>query len=560
MERRVTAMPSSEPPASPEQDPAGSGRVLYRNGRLYSPSDPMATAMLVEHGVITWLGDSDTAPPPGPGLESVDLGGALVTPAFVDAHVHATDTGLMLTGLNLAGCRSRDELLAKVRKHVSDRSGPATELVWGHGWEETAWADTRLPTTAELDAASAGAPVYLSRVDVHSALVTTALRRAVPGLESATGHHPVLPVRGRAHDLIRTVALRDLDPDRRRELHRLVRRHAASLGIAALHECGGPVISTEADFTQLLELAATEPGPRVFGLWAELGAAAKARQLGAGVAGGDLSVDGSFGSRTAHLRKPYADAPHRGTNYLSAPEIAEHLCDCVVEGIPAGFHVIGDGALDEVLRGFALAATQVGVGALRASGSRLEHAEFVQPEHWRQLVEYGLLVSSQPAFDAAWGGVGMYRQRLGAARARQLNPFSHFAGIGVPLAFGSDSPVTPLDPWRGVLAAISPHEPGHALSPRAAFAAYTKGGWRAAGEPHAGVLAPGFPATFAVWRGAGDDASESVSESPERHEAARIELVREGDTVVALPRLTADSATIPECRRTVVDGVTIFQR
>ncbi len=73
---------------------------------------------------------------------------------------------------------------------------------------------------------------------------------------------------------------------------------------------------------------------------------------------------------------------------------------------------------------------------------------------------------------------------------------------GVALAFGSDSPVTRLDPWAAVAAAAAPRNPAYRMSVRAAFAASTRGGWRAAGRTTregVGVLAPGAAATFAVW-------------------------------------------------------------
>jgi predicted amidohydrolase YtcJ len=76
---------------------------------------------------------------------------------------------------------------------------------------------------------------------------------------------------------------------------------------------------------------------------------------------------------------------------------------------------------------------------------------------------------------------------------------------GVALAIGSDSPVTPLDPWGSVLAAVQHHTPGSGLDPDTAFDAHTRGGWRAAGRDADGVLTAGAPATFAVWECGGVD-------------------------------------------------------
>ncbi|BFO19802.1 hypothetical protein SHKM778_61900 [Streptomyces sp. KM77-8] len=154
-----------------------------------------------------------------------------------------------------------------------------------------------------------------------------------------------------------------------------------------------------------------------------------------------------------------------------------------------------------VVDGVRAAAEEVGLARIRAARHRVEHAEMLTPETIAAFAELGLTASVQPAFDALWGGEdGMYAQRLGPERARTLNPFAALLRAGVPLAFGSDSPVTPLDPWGTVRAAAFHRTPGHRVSVRAAFTAHTRGGWRAVGRDDAGVLVPGAPADYALWR------------------------------------------------------------
>jgi predicted amidohydrolase YtcJ len=520
--------------------------VLLRRGEVHSPADPFATAMVVERGQVAWVGSEGAADAFADGVDEViDLDGALVTPAFTDAHVHTTATGLVRTGLDLSAAPSLDAALARVRQFAAAR--PHDRVLLGHGWDASRWPGGRPPTRAELDEATGGRPLYLSRIDVHSAVVTTALLDLTPGLGAVDG-----PLTADAHHAVRATAFAAVTPRQRTEAQRTALAHAASLGIGTVHECAGPEISSEDDFTGLLKLAAGEAGPRVVGYWAEPDVE-KARELGALGAAGDLFVDGALGSHTACLHQPYTDADHTGTAYLDAAAVAAHVTACTEAGLQAGFHAIGDAAVTAVIEGVRGAAEKVGLARVRAARHRVEHAEMLTPETIAGFAELGLTASVQPAFDALWGGEdGMYAQRLGAGRARTLNPFAALLRAGVPLAFGSDSPVTPLDPWGTVRAAAFHRTPEHRVSVRAAFTAHTRGGWRAIGRDDAGVLVPGAPADYAVWR-----TGELVVQAPDDRVARWSTDPRSGTP--GLPDLTP-GRDLPVCLRTVVGGRTVFVR
>jgi predicted amidohydrolase YtcJ len=292
--------------------------------------------------------------------------------------------------------------------------------------------------------------------------------------------------------------------------------------------------------------------PEVYGYWGELMGAAKALGLGAVGAGGDLYADGALGSRTAHLSSAYLDGEPGGCGhgYVTAEQVRDHLLDChrhTVEGRPAqgGFHAIGDRAIATVLEGFAMAAAKLGARglsgaeALREARHRVEHVEIVDKAMIAKFVEYGITASMQPAFDRLWGGEHqMYAQRLGVARSLASNPMGQMHGVGVALAFGSDAPVTPLDPWGSVRAAVNHFNPVQRMSPKAAFAAHTRGGWRAVHRDDDGVLVPGKAATFAVF-------------------SAPAGLV--GTLPALLPELPDESLpALPDCRRTVLRGEIIY--
>ncbi|TBO58225.1 amidohydrolase [Streptomyces kasugaensis] len=537
-------------------DPARPRTVLLRGGEVHSPADPFATAMVVEGGAIAWVGEEGAADSFADGVdETIHLDGALVTPAFTDAHVHTTATGLALTGLDLSTATTLPGVLARIRAYAAAR--PADRILLGHGWDASAWPEGRPPSRAELDAATGGRPLYLTRVDVHSAVVTTALLDQVPGVRELAGWHPDAPLTGAAHHAVRQAAYATVTPAQRADAQAATLAHAASLGIGSLHECAGPDISSEDDFTALLALAAEGRGPRVVGYWAEAITSAKGadriRALGARGAAGDLFVDGSLGSHTAHLHAPYADASHTGTAYLDTETVAAHVAACTEAGLQAGFHAIGDAALTSVVDGVRAAAERVGTDRIRAARHRVEHAEMLTESTVAAFADLALTASVQPAFDAAWGGEsGMYAARLGTDRARTLNPYAALLKAGVPLALGSDSPVTPLDPWGTLRAAVFHRTRAHGISARAAFTAHTRGGWRAVGRDDAGVLVPGAPADYAVWR-TGDLVVQAPDERVERWSTDP----RSGTP--GLPDLTPGN-DLPVCLSTVVAGRTVFGR
>lgn len=534
--------------------------TLYRHGVVHSPADPFAEAILVEDGTVAWLGADDTAD----GLaeradEVVDLRGGLLTPGFVDAHVHVLDTALADEGIDLRAAGSVGEVLDAVAAAVARRpASRADEPLIGFGWDESGWPQRRPPTAAELDQVAPGVMVHLGRVDGHSAVVSSALALAarlaeVPGWAGDGTVHGA--ARDAALDLARSAAYRRSD-----ELYRAALRAAARRGIVAVHEMSAPHLDTRAGLRRLMSLAADDDErlPLVSGYRGELCVTVDdAREVltdvpGLTGIGGDLSVDGSIGSRSAALRDPYADGPGQcGTLHLHAEQVANHVAATTRAGTQGGFHVIGDGALDEVVLGLRAAADVEGPAAVAAAGHRLEHAEMVDARALAALVLLGVRLSVQPAFDAAWGGPdGMYARRLGAARASTLNPLADLAAAGIPLAFGSDSPITPLDPWAGVAAAIHHHSADQRLGARAAFRAATRGGWRLAGHDESGELRVGSPAHLAVW-----EVEELAVQAVDGRLSAWSPEARSG--VPLLPAL-GPGTTPPKCLHTRRGSVVLF--
>lgn len=528
--------------------------TLIVNARVYSPAHPFATAALIQDGNITWVGDDSGAQTHKElAARTIDARGGFLAPGFVDSHVHSTHTGLLHSGLNLTECRSTSEFLNVLARACTDQSGGR---VLGHGWDETRWNTPELPTLAQIDAVAGDCEVYISRIDVHSALISSALLAQCPQIQGVRGWSPGSAlVDKEAHAMVRETTTASMSPAERVAAQRAYRSLASRNGIVSIHEMAGPAISSQADALSLHQISTSEPGPVLYTYWgqtAQSGGLDICQQIGAIGLAGDLFIDGAIGSRTAALHHPYTDCPEAsGATYLDAEEIATHLIACTERGIPGGFHVIGDAACDAAIAGISAAVRELGLDRVRMARHRLEHAEMLSEESFTALAEAGITLGMQPLFDAYWGSPGgMYESRLGPDRAHAMNRWGSAHAAGVPLTFSSDSPVTDTSPWAAIRAAMLHNNAQERLSARAAFAAHTRGGWRVVGELASGVIDVSAPAHLALWR-----AAEFGVQHPDERLAAWSTDPRSG--VPPLPSLDSD-AELPHCVATWVAGTQTY--
>ena len=445
-------------------------------------------------------------------------------------------TGQAMTGLGLHDARSRDDALRRVAAYA--RQHPDAQVIVGHGWDERAWPEPLPPTRNELDRAARGVAVYLARVDVHSAVVSSSLLDQLPGVSDAFGYRADGLLTRDAHHLCRGSLGRLFTDHERRSAARAALRAAAAQGVATMHDLGGPHLGPIEDVTRVREVAA-ELGMGVAAYWGELATEPTiewAQRVGLAGLAGDLCIDGAIGSRTASLRDPYADAETCGARYLSEQQISDHVIACTKAGLQAGFHCIGDDAVATAVAGLRKAAGILGVPRVRAARHRLEHVEMISRPDIATLAELGVVASVQPAFDANWGKPGeLYEQRLGAARAKRMNRFATLQRCGVPLAFGTDAPVTPLTGWATVRAAVRHWQPNERMTVASAFDAATRGAHWAAFTDNAGTISVGALANLAIWDLSDDDLHQPTP----------------------LPRL--DDGPLPTCAATVSAGQLIYE-
>lgn len=453
--------------------------------------------LVIEDGVIAEVGPGEA-----PGGEVVRLDG-VVLPGLIDAHVHLTTTGLYASGLDFRTCRSVDELLETLAVHLATTG---ERWVIGGNFDPGRNRDARMPDRRELDRVAQGRYLLISRADGHSCVLNSAalehlgLDPSLPGIDRDERESPTGVLRSRANYEARQRFFGMLPEERIRKAQLDGCRLALARGVTSVHEMAGGGYMGDRDFVVLM--ASRDDYPIHIVPYLATFDIGSVRGAGLSTIGGDLFLDGSIGSRTAAMSDPYEEEEERGSLYHSDDEVVSFFLEATRAGLQAGVHAIGDAAIEQALRCLEEASARLGperADAARRLGHRIEHFECVSPEQIERAAALGVVASVQPMFDQYWGGTdGMYSARLGK-RAESMNPFSLMIRRGLVVAGGSDSTVTPLDPFLGMAAAVNHHEAEFAVSVDQALRMFTIWAAEAAREAgERGSIAPGKVADLCV--------------------------------------------------------------
>jgi predicted amidohydrolase YtcJ len=472
------------------------------------------TAMAVAQGKILATGsDGEILRLRGPRTELIDLRGAFAMPGFNDAHLHLGLAARILTSVDLLGVRSLPEMQARIQA-AGERAAPG-EWLRGGGWDQTLWADGRLPSRADLDEATLGHPAVFQRVDIHIAVANSAALAAA-GITRATAN-PVggeidRDAAGEPTGVLRETAMRlvqapPLAPEQRRRGLELALAEAVRHGVTSVQDFSDwdfflDLEEMEREGKLPVRVAEWLPFPSPLDELREKRShrAADDRMLRTTMLKGFL--DGSLGSRTAALKASYADdAGNTGLPRYEQKELNALAVERARAGFQLGFHAIGDRAVEMALEALA-AAREAAPGEAR---HRIEHSQVVSARDFARYRELRVIASMQPNHlltDVAWA-----EERLGPERSARAYAWGSFVEAGVTLAFGTDSPVEPVTPFRGIYAAVTRRNeagtetfhPEQRLTMAQALLAYTQGAAYAEfAEGWKGKLAPGFVADFVV--------------------------------------------------------------
>lgn len=460
----------------------------------------------------------------GKKTEVFDLHGRFVMPGFNDAHVHMGEGGREMLNVNLVGVRSLDEMKQRIAARV--KTAAPGEWILGGGWDHTKWASQKLPTRQDLDEVTGGHPAFLTRVDGHIAIANSAALAAAHlgnSAQAPAGGAFDRDVQGELTGIVRESGQEPIlkvipppTPSQRRKGIEMVLADAAKWGLTSVQdfsqwedflvyeelESEGKLTTRVAEWLPFIDPVDTLLAHRAHH-------AASDPMLHTTMLKGFM--DGSLGSRTAALQKPYSDDPNnRGLAQFDQATLNQMADERVAAGFQLGFHAIGDQGVQMALDAFAEAERYLhdhnpsdrDIHDLRF---RIEHSQVLSSEQFQRYKDLGVIASMQPNHlltDMAWA-----LDRLGTERARYAYDWRDFLDLGVPLAFGTDYPVEPLTPFRGLYAAVTRENeagtedffPVNRLTIDEALTAYTEGSAYAEFEETVkGHIAPGMLADFVV--------------------------------------------------------------
>jgi predicted amidohydrolase YtcJ len=449
---------------------ASEADLVLLGGRVWAGrGKPEGTALAVTGERVVAVGRDEVVRSfVGPKTRVVALHGRLVVPGFGDAHVHFLDGGFGLLSVELRGARDEQEFARRIEERT--KVLPRGTWIQNGNWDHTAWPSKREPTRALIDAVTPEHPVFVSRLDGHMALANSlALRLAgvdqgtadVAGgtiVRDATGH-PTGLLKDNAMDLV-SRAIPEPSHEANLAAARAALAEAARVGVTTIQDNSATdALPTYQDLRARGELTARFYVWRyAFQALGPLKAAGVRTGLGDDwIRLGALKIlsDGSLGAGTAAFFEPFTDDPtNKGLLLHPVEELEKTILEADALGYQLAVHAIGDRANAIVLDAFAKA---VAANGPRDRRFRIEHAQHVRAQDVARYKELGVIASIQPSH--CIDDMRFAVARIGPERVQDAYRFRSFVTAGVPLAFGTDWFVEPLDPRLGLYAAVTRERP-----------------------------------------------------------------------------------------------------
>jgi predicted amidohydrolase YtcJ len=468
-----------------QRDDNGPVDLIIVNGRVFTGHEETAEAVAVQGNKVLRVGSNREIQRLARAQTTiVDARGGSVLPGFNDAHLHLLNGGLSLDQVSLADAATLDEIKETLKAWAV--ANPSHRWIRGRGWLYAPFPNG-LPTRQLLDQLVPDRPAYLVSYDGHTGWANTAALEAA-GITEATRAPAngviVRDARGEPTGVLKEAAMSLMSqalpvPTRDEKLSALRAAvvEANRVGITSVQDAGGSVedlamydeLRRRGDLSLRVYEALTVDGPVTPD---QLDAMDRVRArfdddplLKTGAV--KIMADGVVETRTAAMLEPYAHSVERGELRLSPEKMTRLVTELDRRGWQVMTHAIGDAAVRETLDAYA-AAQAVNPAPAEGRRHRVEHLEAPAPEDLPRFGKLGVVASVQPVHGLPPEPADPWALNLGSERAHRGWMSGSLLESGAPLAFGSDWPVAPLDPLRGIFVAVN----------RTGFDGEPAGGWR----------------------------------------------------------------------------------
>ncbi len=399
-------------------------------------------------------------------------------PGLTDAHGHVMGLGFQELQVNVAGIKSLDETLKKIKEYADEN--PDLEWIQGRGWNQTLWKENEFPTAADLDKIISDRPVWLSRVDGHAGWGNSvALQKA--GISKDTpdsqGGKIIRDSKGNATGVFIDAAQWNIDsivPEATEVEREMAFKKALEqmkrMGLTSVHDAGVSAsdwnlykkVADEDNLTTRIYAMIGGAGEE-FDKLSEKGPVDSYSDDMLALRSVKLYSDGALGSRGAAMIDSYSDDPgNNGLLFYDQEQMNEMVLKVTEKGFQANVHAIGDRGNREVLNAFEYSKDKLGEQGLR---NRVEHAQIVSLDDIPRFKELNIIASMQPTH--ATSDKNMAEDRVGSERIKGSYAWKTFLEQGTIVAAGSDFPVEHSNPFFGLYSAVTRMD--HEGAP--------KGGW-----------------------------------------------------------------------------------
>jgi len=492
---------------------------LLKNGVIWTADSekPRAESLLIRGERIAAVGNAAAVEKlAGRSAERIDLEGGMAVPGFQDSHLHFGDGGTSLLEIDLRDSPSEADMGERLRRYAANQE--ADEWITGGYWNQERWNPPQIPCRQTLDDAGIRQPVLIKRIDTHMALANSRALEAA-GIGSATpdpaGGEIVRDGRGNPTGILKDTAIelvqRVLPPpsrEKRKQAILAAMAHANRFGITSIQDNASAL-----DLELYSDLSREGKMTVRVNAWRGIDCLDSFRTLGIKRAFGDawlrigtvkVFADGALGAGTAWMHDPYEDnGGNLGLAIHPRQELIGLLAAIAAAGLQISVHAIGDRANTWALDALDEVRKRNSDLDLR---HRIEHAQIVRDCDLDRLTALAPVVSVQPAHfadDISWAG-----RKIGR-RVGDSYRWKSFADRGIPLIFGSDWPVEPINPLLAVAAAVNraypdtvpegDHRPGEALSLAEALSCHTRiPAWAEFQEREKGLIQAGLLADLLV--------------------------------------------------------------